>query len=395
MIPFNLPTRVPDEADYVSRALSPELPEGLFNRECEEILRQRLGCAYATLTPSCTDALELAAMVLEIRPGDQVIVPSFTFPSTANAFLRCGAEVVFADIDPDTLNLDPASVERLIRPRTRAIAVVHYAGVACDMDAIAAAAEAQAIPIVEDAAHALFGAYKGGSLGSLGAVGALSFHRTKNFSCGEGGAFLTNDPRLAAIADVIREKGTNRADFRRGLINKYEWLREGSSYILADLLAAQLRAQLGHAAKIQAKRRRIFERYQVALADWAVATGVRQPVIPAGCDPAWHLYHLILPSEALRTAFLGHLHDHGVSAAFHYLPLHLTPMGRRLGGKVGDAPVTERIAPRLVRLPFYTDLSEADQDRVIEVVRAFGPRVRRSPLSLEASERGSLRLTAQ
>jgi dTDP-4-amino-4,6-dideoxygalactose transaminase len=248
---------------------------------------------------------------------------------------------------------------------------MHYAGIACDMDAIMDIASAAGIPVVEDAAHALFGAYKGRPLGTIGAIGAFSFQNTKNFSCDEGGAFVTNDQRLAEIAEIVREKGTNRSQFMRGLLHKYEWVSEGSSYILADVLAAQLLAQLGRAEEIQGKRKRIFERYQDGLADWASAQGVRQPTIPNGYDPAWHLYYLIMPSEEVRDRFLTYLRSHQVASAFHYIPLHITPMGRRLGGQVGDAPVTEQMASSLVRLPFYTDLSESDQARVIDVVRSF------------------------
>jgi dTDP-4-amino-4,6-dideoxygalactose transaminase len=371
MVPFNRPTRVPEELELVSQVLSGQSAGGYFNRECDRVLKERLGVSYSTLTPSCTHALEMAALVLDIRPDDEVILPSFTFTSTANAFLLRGARLVFADISPNTLNIDPDGLERLITPRTRAIVVMHYAGIACDMDAIMDIAGAAGIPVVEDAAHALFGAYKGRPLGTIGAIGAFSFQNTKNFSCDEGGAFVTNDERLAEIAEVVREKGTNRSQFMRGLLHKYEWVREGSSYILADVLAAQLLAQFGRAQEIQDKRKTIFERYQEALADWASAQGVRRPTIPNGCDPAWHLYYLIMNSEEERDRFLTHLRSHQVAAAFHYIPLHMTPMGRSLGGQVGDAPVTEQMASSLVRLPFYTDLSASDQDRVIDVVRSF------------------------
>ena|SRR5437899_4715205 len=371
MIPFNRPTRVPEELELVSQVLSGQSAGGHFNRECDRVLKDRLGVSYSTLTPSCTHALEMAALALDIKPDDEVILPSFTFTSTANAFLLRGARLVFADISPNTLNIDPDGLERLITPRTRAIVVMHYAGIACDMDAIMDIAGAAGIPVVEDAAHALFGAYKGRPLGTIGAIGAFSFQNTKNFSCDEGGAFVTNDQRLAEIAEIVREKGTNRSQFMRGLLHKYEWVSEGSSYILADVLAAQLLAQLGRAEEIQDKRKRIFERYQEGLADWASAQGVRQPTIPNGCDPAWHLYYLIMPSEEVRDRFLTYLRSHQVASAFHYIPLHITPMGRRLGGQVGDAPVTEQMASSLVRLPFYTDLSESDQARVIDVVRSF------------------------
>lgn len=371
MVPFGRPTRVPEELELVSQVLLGQTASGHFNRECDRFFRERLGVSYATMTPSCTHALELAALALEIQPGDEVIVPAFTFTSTANAFLLRGARLVFADIRPDTLNIDPAEVRRLVSPRTRAIVVMHYAGIACDMDPIMSIAEAAGIPVIEDAAHALFGTYKGRPLGTIGAMGAFSFQYTKNFTCDEGGLFVTNNPELAELAEIIREKGTNRSQFLRGLLHKYEWVREGSSYLLADVLAAQLFAQLARAEEIQEKRKIIFQRYQTGLADWAVDQGVRQPTIPEGCDPAWHLYYLIMPSEDLRDRFLSHMRSHDVGAAFHYIALHLTPMGRSLGGQPGDAPVTEQAAASLVRPPFYTDLTESEQDRVIEVIRSF------------------------
>lgn len=370
MIPLHRPTRVPEELELIAKVISGERPDGHYNRVCATELRERLDIDYATLTPSCTDALELAALTLEIAPGDEVIVPAFTFTSTANAFLLRGARLVFADIRRDTLNIDERQLPSLITPRTRAIIVMHYAGIACEMDAIMEIAHGAGVSVVEDAAHALFGSYRGRALGTIGAIGAFSFHGTKNICCGEGGAFVTGDTRLAGIAEVIREKGTNRSAFMRGAVQKYEWVREGSSYILAETLAAQLAAQLACAADVQEKRRRIFERYQAGLSDWAVGD-VGQPTIPDGCEPAWHLYYLTLPSEAVRDRFLSHLRAHQIGTAFHYLPLHLTPMGQRLGGAPGQAPVTEKMAACLVRLPFYTDLSQVDQDRVIEVVRAF------------------------
>lgn len=371
MIPFHRPTHVPGEVELVSRVLLGQTSGGHFNQECDKLLKDRLGVTYATMTPSCTDALELSALILDIQPGDEVIVPAFTFTSTANGFLLRGARLVFADIVRETLNIDPASIERLITPRTRAIVVMHYAGVACEMDAIMAIADAAGIPVVEDAAHALFGAYKGRPLGTIGAMGTFSFQNTKNFTCDEGGAFVTNDVRLAEIAEVIREKGTNRSQFMRGLLHKYEWVSVGSSYIMAESLAAQLIAQFNQAQEIQEKRKRIFQRYQSELADWATAQGVRQPTIPNSCDPAWHLYYLIMPSEEVRDRFLSYLRSHDIGAAFHYVSLHLTPMGRSLGGQVGDAPVTERMASGLVRPPFFTDLSEAEQDRIVEVIKSF------------------------
>ncbi len=370
-VPFHRPTHVAGELELVAQVLRGETSQGHFNQECDHLIRSKLEVAYATMTPSCTDALELSALALEILPGDEVIVPAFTFTSTANAFLLRGATLVFADIVPETLNIDPASIERLITPRTRAILVMHYAGISCDMDAIMALAEAAGIPVVEDAAHALFGAYKGRPLGTIGAMGTFSFQNTKNFCCDEGGAFVTNDGLLAEKAEIIREKGTNRSQFMRGLLHKYEWVNVGSSYIMADSLAAQLFAQFNKANEIQAKRERVFQTYQNELSDWAAMQGVRQPSIPNGCDPAWHLYYLVMPSEAVRDRFLSYLRSHQIGAAFHYVSLHLTPMGRSLGGQVGDAPITERMASGLVRPPFFTDLSGGDQARVIDVIRSF------------------------
>jgi len=371
MIPFHRPTRAAGALDLVAKSLAGSVAGGHFNRECDELLRQRLGVSYVTMTPSCTDALELAALLLDVQPGDEVIVPAFTFTSTANGFLLRGAKLVFADIQRDTLNIDPAEIERLITSRTRAIVVMHYAGVACDMDAIMSIADKAGVPVVEDAAHALFGAYRGRALGTIGAMGTFSFQNTKNFTCDEGGAFVTNDPALAEMAEIIREKGTNRSQFMRGLLHKYEWVNVGSSYIMADTLAAQLSAQFAEAHSIQAKRKHIFQRYQAELADWAAEQGVRQPTIPNSCEAAWHLYYLIMPSEEVRDRFLAHLRSHEIGAAFHYVSLNLTPMGRKLGGTAGDAPVSEASAAGLVRPPFFTDLAEADQDRVIEVIRSF------------------------
>jgi dTDP-4-amino-4,6-dideoxygalactose transaminase len=373
MIPFHSRTRVQREAAYVTRSLGEERVRdvGKFTQYCEQILCSRLGVEHAFLTPSCTHALELAALVLDIRPGDEVIVPSFTFSSTINAFVLRGARPRFVDIDPRTMNLDPAAVERALTGRTRAIVAMHYAGIACDMDAIVSLARAHGAAVVEDAAHALFGTYRGRPLGSIGAIGTFSFHRTKNVSCDEGGAFVTNDHSLAERAEIAREKGTDRSRFLKGMAQKYEWIREGSSYTVADIVAAQLAAQLEVADGIQSRRSAVWRRYQDELRDWAGATGVQQPHVPDECLPAWHLYHLVLPSSDLRDQLMDHLRGQGVASAFHYLPLHLSPMGLRLGGRPGDAPVAERVASRLIRLPFFTDLSAEQQDRVISAVRSF------------------------
>lgn len=369
-IPFHVPTHVSSEPNYVLECLGAD-EDIRFQKACSSFLKANLGVPYVELTSSCTHALELAALALDVQSGDQVVVPSFTFTSTANAFLLRGATVSFADIDPETLNLDPESLKQCVSSRTKVVVVVHYAGIACDMDPIVQAASNVGAAVVEDAAHALFGKYKGRPLGTIGDIGAFSFHRTKNFSCGEGGAFACNSDELAEIAEVIREKGTNRSQFMRGNVEKYEWIHEGSSYVIADMLAAQLLAQLEQFELVQSKRERAWRFYHDALRDWAETNGVRQPSLPEFCDPAWHLYYMIMPTTEARDRLLSYLRAHGIGASFHYLPLHLTPMGRQLGGMVGDAPVTEWAADRLIRLPFYTNMLQEDLLRVVECVHGF------------------------
>jgi dTDP-4-amino-4,6-dideoxygalactose transaminase len=287
-----------------------------------------------------------------------------------NAFVLRGAKPVFADIRPDTLNLDEAKLESLVTPRTKAIVPVHYAGVGCEMDAINAIAKACGAAVVEDNAHGLFGMYRGKSLGTLGALATQSFHDTKNFTCGEGGALLVNDERFVERAEIIREKGTNRSRFFRGQVDKYTWCDIGSSYVLSDILGALLLGQLELRREIQGNRARIWNRYAAELADWAAPRGIRLPIVPAHCEQTFHMFYLLLPAEK-RPAFITHLRERGVQAVFHYQPLHLSPMGLSYGGAAGMCPVTERIADELIRLPLYNDLEDADQTRVIEAVRSF------------------------
>jgi dTDP-4-amino-4,6-dideoxygalactose transaminase len=326
------------------------------------------------LTTSCTHALEMAAILLEVREGDEVILPSFTFVSTANAFVLRGARPVFLDIRPDTLNLDESLLEGKITPATRTVVPVHYGGIGCEMDAILEIAGRHGLAVVEDNAHGLFGKYKGRPLGSFGCLGTQSFHETKNFSCGEGGALLINDPAYIDRAEVIREKGTNRSRFFRGLVDKYTWVDVGSSFLPSDLLAAFLLAQLEARDRVQEKRRQVWERYHRGLQSWARAHGVVQPTVPAHCEQPYHMYYLILPSEAARDGLIAFLKGKGILAPFHYLPLHLSDMGRRFGGKPGDCPVTEVASGRLVRLPFFNGISEEDQEDVIRAVAEFTPR---------------------
>src|SRR5262249_2879852 len=372
-IPFNRPTRSANDSAYLHEALAGGhlSGDGLFTKRCHEMIQQLVGVPKALLTTSCTHALEMAAFLLDVRPRDEVIVPSFTFVSTVNAFVIRGARPVFADIRPDTLCIDERQVERLITPRTRAIVVVHYAGVACEMDVLGELSARTGILLVEDNAHGLFGSYRGKMLGSFGRLATLSFHDTKNVSCGEGGALLVNDPSLIERAEIIREKGTDRSRFFRGEVDKYGWVDVGSSYLPSELLAALLAAQLEDRDRIQACRRHIWERYRESLAAWAAACGVTMPVLPADRKSAYHMFHLLIPALDARTALIAQLKRRGILAVFHYLPLHASVMARTIGAGGQRCPVTEQVSDRQVRLPFYTDMSDAEQSEVIAAVRAF------------------------
>jgi dTDP-4-amino-4,6-dideoxygalactose transaminase len=371
-IPFNRAAVTGRELEYVGRAIAegPIHGDGPFTHACHTQLATITGAPKVLLTTSCTHALEMSALLLGIAPGDEVIMPSFTFVSTVNAFVLRGARPVFVDIRPDTLNLDDTRLAAAITPRTRAIVVVHYAGVACEMVAIMAIARAHGLPVVEDNAHGLFGTYQGQPLGSFGVLSTLSFHDTKNLSCGEGGALVINDAAFADRAEIIREKGTNRTRFYRGQVDKYTWCDVGSSYLPSDILAAYLLAQLEAREQIQSRRQQIWARYQSALSDWATRHGIGLPTIPAGCEHPAHLFYLLMPSLDARTRLLASLRARQVLAVFHYLPLHLSEMGRRFGGYEGQCPVTESVADRLVRLPLFFQLSDADQQRVIDAVIA-------------------------
>jgi dTDP-4-amino-4,6-dideoxygalactose transaminase len=372
-IPFNRPGVAGRELGYVQEAFaSGHLSgDGAFTRRCQAWLEAQVGCHKALLTHSATAALEMAALLLEIREGDEVVVPSFTFVSTVNAFVLRGARPVFGDIRPDTFNLDEDRLDGLITARTRAIVPVHYAGVGCEMERIVAVAAAAGVAVVEDNAHGLLGTYRGRPLGSFGALAAQSFHETKNFSCGEGGALLINDPRLVERAEIIREKGTDRSRFFRGQVDKYSWVDIGSSYLPSDILAAVLCAQFEAADEIQRRRRRVWERYAERLAGWAGEQGVRLPAIPPGCGQPYHLFYLLLPSLEDRQALIAHLRARNIVAVFHYLPLHLSQMGRRFGGRPGQCPVTESVSDRLLRLPLFADLTDEQLSRVTEAVLAF------------------------
>jgi len=379
-VPFNRPVLTGAEMDYMRAAIDnlQISGDGVFTKKVHALLESLTGAQKALLTTSCTHALEMTALLLDVTPGDEIILPSFTFVSTANAFVLRGGRPVFVDIRRDTLNIDPAQIASRITPRTRAIVVVHYAGIGCDMDAIMAIASRHAIPVIEDNAHGLLGAYRDRPLGSFGALTALSFHETKNFTCGEGGALMINDARYVERAEILREKGTDRSRFFRGQVDKYGWMDIGSSYLPSDLLAAFLLAQLESRDRIQAHRKRVWETYRSELEGWARANDVGLPHVPDECRQSYHLFYLVMPSLDARQAFIAHLRERGVGAVFHYLPLHLSPMGRRFGGRPGDCPVTEEVSDRLVRLPLYNDLSPETQAEVIADIEAFAaPAVRR------------------
>jgi dTDP-4-amino-4,6-dideoxygalactose transaminase len=372
-IPFNRPGMMGDELTFITEAVNSGKISGddPFTGRCQELLEQELGVGNVLLTPSCTHALEMAALLLNIGDGDEVIMPTFTFVSTANAFVLRGAKPVFVDVRPDTLNLDERLLASKIGPRTKAIVPVHYAGVGCEMDAILSLSKKHNIPVVEDNAHGLFGKYRGKYLGTFGAFGTQSFHETKNFTCGEGGALLINDSTMKDRAEIIREKGTNRSMFYRGQVDKYSWVDLGSSYLPSGIASAFLYGQLIRWKEIQMTRERVWNVYHNNLCDWADERGVKLPTVPEYCDQAYHMFYMIMPSLDSRQALIAHLKVRGIQAVFHYVPLHLSKMGRKFGGREGDCPVAEELCDRLIRLPFYNTLTEPDQVRVVDAIREF------------------------
>lgn len=375
-IPFNKPCMGEKELEYVAAAIRAghASGDGMYTSKCRQLLEEIFDVPCVLLTTSCTHALEMAALLLGIQPRDEVIVPSFTFVTTANAFVLRGARPVFVDIRPDTLNLDESRLEQVISSRTKAIVPVHYAGVGCEMDAILEIAGRHGIAVVEDNAHGLFGKYKSRHLGTFGCLATQSFHETKNLTCGEGGALLINDPKYIERAEIIREKGTNRSRFFRGEVDKYTWVDLGSSYLPSDILAAFLYAQLEGREQIQAKRRRIWHYYHDHLHRWAQEQDVGLPFAPPHCEQPYHMFYLVMPALQQRQGLIEHLKARGILAVFHYLPLHLSEMGKRMGGRAGDCPVTEQISDRLLRLPFYNELTESDQASVIQAIIEFRER---------------------
>ncbi|MBX7168562.1 MAG: dTDP-4-amino-4,6-dideoxygalactose transaminase [Pirellulales bacterium] len=386
-IPFNKPFIAGKELYYVAQAvtLGNIAGDGHFTRSCSRILEERFGIHKVLLTPSCTAALEMAAMLCDIGPGDEVILPSFTFVSTANAIVRLGAKPIFVDIRPDTLNLDERLIEAAITPKTKAILPVHYAGVACEMDEILAIAQRHGVHCFEDAAQGVHAFYRGRALGSLAPLGAYSFHETKNYTCGEGGALCINDPALLHKAEIIRDKGTNRSQFLRGEVDKYTWVDVGSSYVPSEVASAFLYAQLEMLDAIAERRRQIDLLYRQELAPLTAEGLVQLPYCPPHSESNYHMFYVMLADAETRNALMAHLKAQNIGATFHYIPLHDSPMGRKLGCNPGPLPVTESISARLLRLPFYYEITPADQAEVVHQIGEFF-RLRRPAVTLASGQ---------
>lgn len=372
-VPFNKPYIAGKELYYIADSVMSGKIAGdaKYGKICEQLLEEMIGSKRVLLTTSCTHALEMSALLIDIQPGDEVIMPSFTFVSTANAFYLRGAKIVFADIDPDFLNLDLDHVAALITDKTKAIVTVHYAGNSCDMDKLMALASKHDILVIEDAAQAINATYKKRPLGSIGQLATLSFHETKNLICGEGGALMINDSAYLEQAEIIREKGTNRSQFYRGEVDKYTWVDVGSSYIMSDILAAFLRAQLEHLPTNQARRTALYNFYSNELNDLFEENGIMVPKVPEWNNGNHHIYYVICQSLDQRSDFMAYLQSNGVNAVFHYSPLHASPMGLDQGNKVGDLPVTERVADCLLRLPLYSQMEQEDAAHVVKVVQSY------------------------
>jgi dTDP-4-amino-4,6-dideoxygalactose transaminase len=367
-IPYNRPTQMGKEIEYIQQAIDNGhlSGNGPFTKGCQTWLEEKVGCLKVLLTHSCTAALEMAAILADVQHGDEVIMPSFTFVSTANAFVLRGVVPVFVDIRPDTLNMDETRIAAAITPKTKAIVPVHYSGVGCEMDSIMSLAAQHQLIVIEDAAQGIMAEYKGAPLGSIGHLAALSFHETKNVISGEGGALLVNADAYLDRAEIIWEKGTNRANFFRGQVDKYTWVDIGSSYLPSEIIAAFLYAQLEEIETISRKRMDIWNRYHAAFEALETQGIIRRPVIPAHCKHNAHLYYLLLPDIDARTAFLSKLRDAGIHAIFHYIPLHSSPAGLKYGRSVGDLAVTDQVSDRLVRLPLWINMTDGDIDQVID-----------------------------
>jgi len=372
-IPFNKPFITGKEIEYIASAISNGgiAADGYFTRRCAELLADRFSILKVLMTSSCTAALEMAAILCDLKPGDEVIMPSFTFVSTANAVLRAGAKPVFADIRPDTLNIDERLIEERITANTKAILVVHYAGVSCEMERIMAIAQKHRLVVVEDAAQGVNATYNGRALGSIGHLGAYSFHDTKNYVSGEGGALCVNSPEFVERAETIRDKGTNRSQFFRGEVDKYTWVDVGSSFVPAEIACAFLLAQLEAMDEITARRREVHRFYLENLSPLEERELLSIPRTPEGCETNYHMFYVLLGDGKTRDGLMAHLKQNGISAVFHYVPLHTSVMGRKFGYREGDLPLTEELSERLLRLPFYPDITSDEQMRVVRCLSEF------------------------
>jgi dTDP-4-amino-4,6-dideoxygalactose transaminase len=371
IIPFNVPLSAGDELHMIEQVLSSHklCGDGPFTKKCTDWFESRIPCAKALLTTSCSHALDMSALLLDISPGDEVIMPSFTFVSTANAFVLRGARIVFVDIRPDTMNIDERLIGQAITPRTKAIVPVHYAGVSCEMDEILRVAGKHGIAVVEDAAQGMMAMYRGRPLGTIGTIGSYSFHETKNYTMGEGGLLIVGSPELAEKAEIIREKGTNRAKFFRGMVDKYTWVEVGSSFLPSELNAAYLYAQLSRADEINARRRGIWERYRAGLVDIEAEGILELQRIPEGCVHNGHMFYIKVRDLAVRTVLMETLKRRGIQTAFHYIPLHDSPVGKRFGVFSGEDKYTTKESERLLRLPLWLGLTDAQIDRIVAEVR--------------------------
>ncbi|MFM8313791.1 MAG: dTDP-4-amino-4,6-dideoxygalactose transaminase [Deltaproteobacteria bacterium] len=381
-IPFNQPILTGKELIYIADAIKRQHAsgDGYYTKLAHSFFEKHFSTPKCLLTTSCTHALEMAAILIDIQPGDEVIVPSYTFTSTVNAFVVRGAIPKFCDIRPDTMNIDESKIEELITSKTKAIVPVHYAGVACEMDKILEIAKKHDLFVIEDNAQGIFGKYHGKLLGTFGDFSALSFHETKNINCGEGGALFINNPKFIERAEIIREKGTNRSQFFRGEIDKYGWVDLGSSYLPSDILAAYLWAQLEVWPSIMKKRKEIWETYCSHLGDWAKSVGARLPVTPEGIESSYHMFYLVLPDLETRTALINHLNHRSIKAVFHYQALHNSPMGLKLGGVPGQCHISEKMTDCLVRLPFHNGLSDLELEYIVCALQAFG-KSKKKPVS--------------
>lgn len=373
MIPFNVPPYIGTENQYIADAIQSHkiCGDGPYTKKCQELLERQTGSAKVLLTNSGTDALEMAALLCDLKPGDEVILPSYTFSSTANAFALFGARLIFVDIRPDTMNIDENLIEAAITEKTKVIVPVHYAGVSCEMDTIMDIAHRHNLLVVEDAAQGVMSSYKGKALGAIGHIGCYSFHETKNYSMGEGGAILINDPKLVERAEIVREKGTNRSNFLRGQVDKYTWVDIGSSYLPSELNAAYLYGQLEDTEKINQDRLASWNHYARGLKELADSGKIELPVIPEGCGHNAHMFYIKTKDLEERTALQKYLRDHGIQTAFHYIPLHSAPAGEQFGSFFGEDKYTTKESERLVRLPMYYKLAPQDCSEVIAAIGSF------------------------